>query len=241
VAVVVTCHDYGRYLRQCLDSILAQTVRPETIVLVDDASSDDTPVIASEYAQRSVRYLRVEYRDVARGRNAGAAMCGKAAFLLFVDADNILPPNYLEVLRVGMTSQAIGVTYCHLEAFDDSGRQLGRSPAVRPFDLASLRRQNLADTCSLVRRQTLEQVGGWKPNPWGLHDWDLWLRITSAGWQMRLCPGAALRYRVHPGAMTDMRRGKHECGAHVIAHSTLTAVVTLFSGRGSNGPWKTST
>jgi glycosyltransferase involved in cell wall biosynthesis len=116
--VVVTCHNYGRYLRECLDSILAQTVRPETIVLVDDASEDDTPAIASEYTQRGVRYERVEYRDVARGRNHGAALCGKPGYLCFVDADDVLPPNYLETLRAGMTDPRIGVTYPHCDLFD---------------------------------------------------------------------------------------------------------------------------
>jgi len=174
----------------------------------------------------------VDFRDVAKARNHGAGICGKPDYYLFVDADNWLPTDYLSKLIGGMDRQTTGVTYCHLDTYDDNGRRTGRSPAVKPFRIEDLRRQNLADTCSLVRRQAFDQVGGWKSNPWGLHDWDLWLRITVAGWGMKLVPDVALCYRVHKGAMSDERRGKHECGSYVMSQSTLTTLVTLFSGRG---------
>ncbi len=63
VSVVVTCHNYGRYLRECLESVLAQDRPADEIIVVDDASTDDTPAIAAEYAPFGVRYERVDFRD----------------------------------------------------------------------------------------------------------------------------------------------------------------------------------
>ncbi len=70
---MVTCHNYARYLRECLDSILAQTWPFDAVLVVDDASDDETPAVCQEYAMRGVQYLRTEFRDVALARNAGIA------------------------------------------------------------------------------------------------------------------------------------------------------------------------
>lgn len=230
IGVVVTSHNYGRYLSECLDSILSQTEQAAAVVLVDDSSTDDTPTVAARYAGR-VRYMRTECRDVAKARNAGIAACGQVAYLCCVDADDVLPPNYLQTLRAGMTDPRIGVTYPQCERFDDADKSHGRSPWIVPYNRDLLQRQNFACATSLVRRQALEQVGGWESNRYGLQDWHLWLRITAAGWTMRLCDQTALRYRQHAGSMTDLRRGNWDCVADVMAEAQLTALVTLFAGR----------
>src|SRR5262245_56995193 len=54
ISVVVTCHNYGRYLRECLESLLAQERPADEIVVVDDASTDDTPEVAAFYANQGV-------------------------------------------------------------------------------------------------------------------------------------------------------------------------------------------
>jgi len=230
IGVVVTSHNYGRYLRQCLDSIIAQTVRPQTIVLVDDASDDDTGIIGQEYTRIGVKHVRVDFRDVAKARNHGAGLCGNAGYLCFVDADDYLPPDYLRLLRGGMTDPRVAVTYPQCDRFNET-KELGLSPWIVPFDPVRLRRQNFACATSLIRRQALEQVGGWQSYKYGLHDWDLWLRIVRAGWTMQYVKDTALRYRLHNGSMSDERHGNFDCGAEVMSRSQLTAVVTLFSGR----------
>ncbi len=239
VAVIVTSHNYGRYLGQCLDSILTQSQPPRCVIVVDDASGDDddTRDVCARYP--GVQYLRVEHRDVAFARNAGAELAGRPGYLLFVDADNWLPPHYIRDLLAGFAPEnfltappsPLGVTYAHLDHVDENGRPIGRSPAIRPYTLAALRAGNLADTCSLIRRQAFEQVGGWRSYRWGLHDWDLWLRITAGGWSMRLIDSTALHYRIHPTRMSAARDGHYECGMEVMRESQLTAIVTLFSGR----------
>lgn len=231
VAVVITCHNYGRYLRQCVDSVLEQTHKPDSVVVVDDASDDYTKGICEQYKSKGVAYLRTEFRDVAKARNAGAASCRSTGYILFVDADNWLPSNYIESLLSGMTSQSIGVTYCHLRIIDDEGRDRGRLGAIAEFSKESLSRSNIADTCSLVRRQAFDQVRGWSSSKYGLHDWELWLRIVDAGWKMKLVNETELNYRKHKGQMTDIRSGDYGCFPHTMSNASMTTIVTLFSGR----------
>jgi glycosyltransferase involved in cell wall biosynthesis len=232
-ACVVTCHNYARFLPECLDSLLSQTQPFEHVIVVDDASADDTPAVAARYAARGIRYLRTEFRDVALARNAGAEALPWTRFLLFVDADNRLAPNYRRALQAAMTDPGIGVAYCNLRYIGEYEGHL--SPHIKPYDYWRLREANLADACSLIRREAWDQAGGFpgrRPEvEGGLQDWMLWLNITRAGWGMALVPGTELHYRLHPDRMSVARIGKYECGVSVMRDAMLTCIVTLFSGR----------
>ena len=68
VAGVVLSHNYGHYLEACLDSVLAQSRPADEVLVVDDASTDDTRGVAIEFAQRGIRYLHVDCRNVHQAR-----------------------------------------------------------------------------------------------------------------------------------------------------------------------------
>jgi glycosyltransferase involved in cell wall biosynthesis len=86
VSCIVPVHNGARFLREALDSILAQSHPPFEVIVVDDGSSDGTPEIARAYEPR-VRYLRQPQLGPARARNTGL---GAAAgdFVAFLDADD---------------------------------------------------------------------------------------------------------------------------------------------------------
>ncbi len=227
---VVTCHNYGRYLPQCLDSLLAQTVPFENIIVVNDASEDDTPDVCLEYAENGVRSMHADFRDVSLARNAGVDALPRSHNLLFVDADNWLEHNYHQALLSAFSDPRVGVAYAPM--FHHGGHFDGRfSPFIANYDYDSLRRRNFADTCSLVRTVAWEQGTRWHHNDWGLQDWGLWLRVTRAGWTMKRVDETFLHYRVHPAMMSLAREGHYECGAQVMSEAMLTCAVTLFCGR----------
>lgn len=234
---VVTCHNYGRFLRQCLDSLLAQTVPFAAIVVVDDASTDGTPEICEEYARR-VRVLRGEWFDFTKARIAGlqAARDIGARFLLFVDADNYLSSNFHEELLRGMESPRVGVVYPRICYFSDEGYQRPREDLARQWDYAQLRAGNFVDACALIRMEAYEQVGGWETvlTQTGPTDWLLWLKISRYGWTLEPRFKAVLHYRRH-GKNMGMRRGAlgrdQEANEDVMRRGAMIAIVTLFSGR----------
>ncbi|MFI0443895.1 glycosyltransferase family 2 protein [Actinomadura sp. 6N118] len=93
VSLIVPCHDAARTLRLCLESVLAQTRRPDEIVVVDDASGDDSAAIAAELGARVIRLP--ENRGVSAARNTGVDNTF-GDVLFFLDSDVTLRPDAVE-------------------------------------------------------------------------------------------------------------------------------------------------
>ena len=102
ISVIMPCYNSGRYLAECIDSVLAQTVLDFELILIDDGSSDDTMTIASRYAEMDSR-VSVYYQEnsgVSAARNLGL-MHASGEWITFVDSDDILPEDALEWLLTG--------------------------------------------------------------------------------------------------------------------------------------------
>lgn len=99
VSVVIPVFNAARYLRECVDSVLAQTHRDLDIVLVDDGSTDDSAAICDEYAavDKRVRTLHLANGGVSEARNRGVE-AARGLYVTFVDADDTLHPRCVEVM-----------------------------------------------------------------------------------------------------------------------------------------------
>lgn len=107
ITIVTVCHDYGRYLRECLESVHAQTYKDFEYILVDAASTDNTKEIAQQFP--ATRYLWVDrYPGYVSIRNIGFRS-GTGEYCVSLDADDKLHPQYLEKL---VASAAPGIIVC---------------------------------------------------------------------------------------------------------------------------------
>ncbi len=108
VSVVVPVYNVAPYLARCLDSLLAQTVRPREIICVDDASTDGSAEMLRAYERRCsgrIRVLRNERNGgLGAARDAGMR-AASGAFLMFVDSDDEVPPDYVQTYMRAMEAQ----------------------------------------------------------------------------------------------------------------------------------------
>lgn len=97
ISVLIPAHNCSRTIRATLDSVLAQTVPPDEVLVMDDGSTDDTFAILDSYRPR-ITVLRQPNKGVASTRNA---LVKKAAgdLVAFVDSDDLWHPRYLDVQR----------------------------------------------------------------------------------------------------------------------------------------------
>lgn len=190
VAIVIPCHNYGRYLAECLESALA--TGPSEVLVVDDASTDDTAVIADSFAAQGVRYLRVENQNVYRTRLDGMAATS-ARFVVFLDADDVLPTDYLDKGVPLLADPSVGVVYSDMQLFGDSS---DRWTMPEPAGLELSIRNHIHAGC-LVRRAAIETT---ELPPMldtrVLEDWNVWRRIKKNGWKFQKSP-AVYKYRQH--------------------------------------------
>lgn len=126
VSVVIPVCNIERHLRQCLDSVAAQTLDDLEIICVDDGSTDTSPLILEEYAARDSRFRIITQANSGPGaaRNAGLEQT-KGEFLIFLDSDDWFEPDFLELMARKAEQTEADVTICRSVEFDtDGGREL---------------------------------------------------------------------------------------------------------------------
>lgn len=110
ISVVVPVYNVEKYLRECLDSILAQTYQNIEVILVDDGSKDSSGVICDEYAQRheNFRVVHKENAGLGMARNTGLEYVN-GEYVTFLDSDDWLEPDMIQQLYNGIVSQNVDV------------------------------------------------------------------------------------------------------------------------------------
>lgn len=227
VAVVIPCHNYGKYLSEAIDSVLAQTLTPKQIVVVDDSSTDNTARIARSYADKGVEFVQGSWGNVGKARNAGMEKT-TAQFLVFLDADDRMHPQYLACgVEALNKDRNAGIAYPNMQMFGNSSAY-HKTPIY--FDAELFDRNNHINTIAMVRRTALMQAGGWAEETGQHLDWITWRRVMQLGWKAVKSEGLHF-YRQHDKNMFDSYRSTY---SYAERSGLLTEPTTMFialSGR----------
>lgn len=114
ISVIVPVYKVEPYLRQCIDSILAQTYTNFELILVDDGSPDNCGAICDEYAARDSRIVVIhqENQGVSVARNAALDIM-RGEYVAFIDSDDYIAPKYLETLLDAIETYQADIATCH--------------------------------------------------------------------------------------------------------------------------------
>ncbi|HMN78583.1 MAG TPA: glycosyltransferase family 2 protein [Burkholderiaceae bacterium] len=166
VSVVIPTYNRSKLVRAAIDSVLAQTVRVDEVIVVDDGSTDDTArVLQQEYGDR-VRYIHQANSGVSRARNRGLAVA-RGRYLTLLDSDDEWLPEKTELQLDWLERRPeYGMVLCDLLAFDVArGREYPiRRRAQLPEDGRILKwvlvSPFLPPSALMMRRAVYEDVGG---------------------------------------------------------------------------------
>lgn len=226
VSVVISGRNYAEYLPDCIDSVMRQRPCPREIVYMDNASDDDSVKVALSRGLK-VGVVGPAPRNICALRNRGIRMT-KEEFLIFVDADDVLPQGYAKALLDGFTERRIGIVcprHTSFGLFESDGYG-----AVTP----NVYHQNYIAGQSMVRRRALISVGGWGDLP-VFQDWELWLRIIEQGWLVKRLGNVRYEHRTHADSLTAMFQNRIPWYQEVLWRRPLTVFTPFGPGRPITG------
>ena len=145
VTVIIPIYNARRYLRECLDSVIAQSLRDIEIICVDDCSTDDSPALLREFAaiDSRVKILQTEKNTGSGGaRNLGIAQA-VGQYIIFCDSDDVYPLNALKILYeaaaassdIDFSAGNIAIMEAGKKCNVDALRRMGMKIAERAVDL----------------------------------------------------------------------------------------------------------
>lgn len=210
IAAIIPCFNGASFLDGAIRSVLRQSRPVSEIVVVDDASTDDSAAIADAYrvAGHPVRFLRMERNGgPATARNAGIAAVS-APFVAFLDADDRWEEHHCGSLsslleRHPRATLAFGrVRPADLDDGEGSAAVVpGRVGEPRMMLEELLFDNFMPQSAVMARREALLSVGGYTDGLRYSEDYDLWLRMAHG--QQFVCSGEASCIRgAHPGQAT---------------------------------------
>ncbi len=205
VTVAASLYNCAEFLPETLDSIRAQRHTPLDLIVVDDASTEESSVEVAQgwFEAHADRFGRASL--LRHLRNQGVAQAHNTAFeyarseLVFViDQDNLIYPRAIGRLVEAIKDTGFGAAYTQLEVFGAEQR-LGIADVL---DKELLKTGNYIDGMALVSKRAWQAVGGYTHDAWGWEDFDFWCKFVEQGISAAYVPEILCRYRKHPKSMT---------------------------------------
>ena len=216
VSVVIPCYNYGRFLSDSVGSVLSQVGVEVKILIIDDASTDDSAQVARQLVARSAS-VELIIHPVNRGHiatyNEGLLEWATGDYVLLLSADDMLAPGYLErAVDLMERRPSVGLVYGRPREFtsnDDlpTASHRVRRPSVWSGQDWFARRWreavNVVSTpTALVRRSVQTEVGGYSSDLPHAADLEMWLRIALVSDIAFVRGVTAAYYRVHRESMS---------------------------------------
>jgi glycosyltransferase involved in cell wall biosynthesis len=200
-------YNAAKYIRQSIDSVLAQTYSNWELLVIDDGSTDDTSKICNEYvvADKRINYYYQTNGTQGKARNLGIQK-SNAGLLAFLDSDDLWLPRKLEIsfTEFERGNQDLLFTECY--SFNDSDdlkhlnslTKLGVTAKTYKGEsgLSDFLYQNRIPMLTvLVKKEAVISMGGFSHR--GAEDYELWLKLLHAGYTLRGIENPLSLYRVH--------------------------------------------
>ncbi|WP_167768671.1 glycosyltransferase [Nocardia sp. CS682] len=208
VAVVIPVHNGAEFLDQALGSLAAQTVPAEQIVVVDDASHDNSCEIVGRWKNILPLNLVQLRQQVGIGQARQTAMAAVTSRLITqLDADDMFLPNHIAVMKDTYLKSPGLVATTRLALIDTGSNPAGELRRTVEFtpeptdQLIHLLTGNYLCIGALFSIDDYENVGGYHRIRYA-EDWDLWLRFAAAGIPFTRAPEPTYVHRIHPASIT---------------------------------------
>lgn len=196
ISVVIPAYNAAKFLTRAVSSVQAQTVPPHEILIIDDGSTDHTAECAESLCGK-IRVIRQANGGPASARNHGIRVA-EGDWIALLDADDAWLPTKLERQIPFTVEKEVGLIHAQTE--HDHPHDLPRT-----IDFAAMWQRNWLVTSSILMRRTAwEAVGRFDEDRTliSVEDYNLWLRLTHAGWKIATVAEPLVQYTPAPGSLS---------------------------------------
>jgi len=201
LSVVIPYYNMGRYIDECLHSVLNSTYQDLEVIIIDDGSTDSASIrwLEDFPADARVSIVRQKNKGLAFTRNRGAEMA-RGTYLAFLDADDKVATTYYEkAIRALQRNYNVFFAGSWVQYFGDSHRLWPTFTPQPPYALV----HNPVNSSSLVYKRAAFLAGGLndKKADYGLEDYDSVINMLRHGFNGVIIPEPLFHYRVRKGSM----------------------------------------
>lgn len=202
ISIVIPCWNQAQYLAECIESVLAQTVKPHEIIVVSDGSPDETRYIARSYPE--VKYVETTNRGLASARNTGIMnMTGDLFYPL--DADDMMLENGIERITQEIEKTDADVIAPSFRCFGKYNQEviLMDNPTLKDFKPVDFQTPaNRIGYFSAIKKEVLVEIGGYSPKmTFGWEDYYLWINLLTRGKKIATLKDILVLYRTKESSM----------------------------------------
>ena len=213
ISVVLPVYNAERYLREAVDSILAQTFTDFELILINDGSTDGSGDICRAYGERDPRIVLIDRPNggLVSALNDGIAKA-RAPLIARMDADDISMPERFACQYAHMMEHPnLAVLGSAFLSMDSTGQITGylRMPLTPTKAKDAIeRRCPTHHPTVMMRKDAVLKAGGYRTAFTHAEDYDLWLRLSELGYEISNHPQPLLNYRMHGANVSIVHQDK---------------------------------
>lgn len=205
VSVIMPAYNAEKYIAEAIDSILGQTFTDLEFIILNDCSADSTEKIILSYADDRIVYIKNEKNmGVAATLNRGIAIA-TGEYIARMDADDISLPERFEKQVAFLDSHPdVAVLGSAVDMFGAQNQVVRYSESDGRLKVDLLFGSCFAHPSVMMRTEVIRSLGGYDRAYEGMEDYALWCRVAK-NHQLATIQQVLLRYRIHPGQVTQKR------------------------------------
>ena len=224
VSVIIPVHNRARFLPMAIESVLRGTMQDFEIIIVDNASMDESLAVAEEYVKKDsrIRTFANDVNVISKALNLGVHNA-RGRYIAQLDSDDEYPDNTLESMVGHLESHPMcGLAISYYELMDEQGTTLDEFGVIKhlEYNLNNILRVDGAGAVRVWHKSVIEEFGGFQEHDFPNYgeDYDLVLKVGEK-YQVDRVHEICYRYRRHPGNTDALRRPEDKIRAKTFART----------------------